>query len=317
MSVCYQDHHRREENKGRALGWNPHLHLCFIEQRTSTKSTTKVLLLRRKSFWKQETKDTQINSCPRCLIHFLWLTNIKAFIFIHQSTFRQHPLAIFSSLQKIMFSLSKLWLAIKGRIPEKREPESKSDTLCKASKTLAFGRGWGGITLHQAGCAARLCSKRGCFLALLHYRTAMGRDAMPAEGHSKGTVHWCCQTKGGGEAYCTRQIHLPNSSPESKKRETISSVQFYDVLMKKLGWHSIWLKCISEKVCFFYFYNVEMIRKNPNFHVDLNTPWLKVCRSQNWAGTMLLEEYQCSNGSKAVIFQNSLHRNVNLFLIWL
>lgn len=56
----------------------------------------------------------------------------------------------------------------------------------------------------------------------------MGRDAMPAEGHSKGTVHWGAakQRGGGGGAYCTSQIHLPNSSPESKKRETISTVQF-------------------------------------------------------------------------------------------
>lgn len=31
--------------------------------------------------------------------------------------------------------------------------------------------------------------------------------------------------KGRREAYCTSQIHLPNSSPESKKRKTISIVQ--------------------------------------------------------------------------------------------
>lgn len=54
---------------------------------------------------------------------------------------------------------------------------------------------------------------------------------MPAEGYSRGTVQCCCQTKGRREAYCTSQIHLPNSSPESKKRETISTVHF-----SKLCW---------------------------------------------------------------------------------
>lgn len=78
-----------------------------------------------------------------------------------------------------------------------------------------------GITLRRPGCASAWGSKRGGFLSIASVRGGDG-DAMPAGGHSKGTVHWCCQTKRRREAYCTSQVHLPNSSPESKKRETIS-----------------------------------------------------------------------------------------------
>lgn len=41
---------------------------------------------------------------------------------------------------------------------------------------------------------------------------------MPAEGHSKGTVHWCCQTKEGGKHIAqvkfTYQIHRLNQKRE-------------------------------------------------------------------------------------------------------
>ena len=111
---------------------------------------------------------------------------------------------------------------IERQMPQKRDPESKRDTLCKASKTLG---------LHYVRQDAQQHWVRSMTVsrALLHYGIAMRGEvgeAMPAEGHSKGTVHWCCQTKGSREAYCTSRIHLPNSSPESKKRETISAVQF-------------------------------------------------------------------------------------------
>ena len=109
---------------------------------------------------------------------------------MHQTQFKMHPLALFFAfvLEQIGYDF-----AIKGKMPQKpriKEPhlmQSKQDCFCHLAK--GFGKG---ITLHQAGCAAQLCSKRSCFLRTVSLQWTPCQQRAIA----KGTVHGFCQTKG-------------------------------------------------------------------------------------------------------------------------
>lgn len=83
--------------------------------------------------------------------------------------------------------------------------------------------------LQSAGCAAVLCSSFFVSFASLQNRS----DGICMPCQQKAVVKGQCTStdkKGRREAHYTSQIHLPNSSPESKKKETISTVQFYMTL---------------------------------------------------------------------------------------
>lgn len=105
--------------------------------------------------------------------------------------------------------------AVKGKTPQKREPQSETDTECRASKASRLGGGY--------ATSGRMCSRAWRFpkASLRYYGIATGRRG-GRHAVAEGTEPVLPNKRGAGKQSAQGQIHLPNSSPESKERKTVS-----------------------------------------------------------------------------------------------
>ena len=146
--------------------------------------------------------------------------SFEAFILMHQTQFKMHPLALFFFFFFFLafaFELIGYDFTIKGKMPQK--PRIKEPHLMQSKQDffLAFGKRLGEGNYATSG---RMRSTIVLKAWLFPKNCIITGDAMPAEGHSKGDSARVLPNKGEGGKHIARRVHLPNSSPESKKRET-------------------------------------------------------------------------------------------------
>lgn len=89
--------------------------------------------------------------------YFMINKHIKAFFKCTKLNLKYILLLLFA--EECTYQLIKL--CNKGKMPQRRDPKSKSDPLTQSKQDFGFLAEAEGITLHQAG-----CSKRGCFLSI-------------------------------------------------------------------------------------------------------------------------------------------------------